>query len=281
MERQYRMLRGRGGASGYARGDGNQGAAEARGLPPGGEAMLYRMDAGRAILCDRGKTDGRGNIRFRYMGEGALFITDGSNILLWEDGPAEGQLRLRAAEWLRKGNEKPTQREEPVKINPVTEVSAEESATEPTEEAMTDAAEDVRIEKAEKIPDTPLPASDEPLEEVEEKGWHLRAETDTEAVDALPALDWPEAAAGLKPYFDECPPIAPFDAPGWRFVRAPSPLRTVPYCAVGYLARDNRVVQVAYAVPGSPYQAPAPLPGYRYQPGRDGKGYWTLWQRVR
>lgn len=275
MERQYRMLRGRGGASGYARGDGNQGAAEARGLPPGGEAMLYRMDAGRVVLCDRGKTDGRGNIRFRYMGEGALFITDGSNILLWEDGPTEGHLRLRAAEWLRRGSEKATKREEPVKITPATEVSAEESAT---EETMADEKEDTQ---AQEMPEEPLPQADEPQEEPEDAGWHLRAETDTEAVDALPVLDWSESAAGLKPYFDECPPIAPFDAPGWRFVRAPSPLRGVPYCAVGYLARDNRVVQVAYAVPGSPYQAPAPLPGYRYQPGRDGKGYWTLWQRVR
>lgn len=277
MERQYRMLRGRGGASGYARGDGNQGMVEARGLPPGNEAMLCRMDAGRAALCDRGKADGRGSIRLKYAGEGALFITDGNNILLWEDGPAEGQLRLRAAEWLRNGNEMPPKREEPVKINPVTEVSAETKALEPAEEAMPKPAENTQ---AQEIPEEILPQADEPQEEPEEAGWQLRPETDTEAIDTLPALDWPEAAAGLKPYFDECPPIAPFDAPGWRFVRAPSPLRSVPYCAVGYLARDCRVVQVAYAVPGSPYQAPAPLPGYRYQPGREGKGYWTLWQLV-
>ncbi len=276
MERQYRMLRGRGGAAGYARGDGNQGVAEARGLPPGEEVGLYRMDAGRVVPCARGTADGRGNIRLRYAGEGALFVTNESKILLWEDGPEEGQLRLRAAEWLRKGNEEPPGREEPVKITPVTEVSAAPNTAEPAKEARTTEPAEAAQET---LAETPRPA-EAPRGEVEEEKWHLRPETDAEAVDTLPALDWPEAAAGLKPYFDECPPIAPFDAPGWRFVRAPSPLRTVPYCAVGYLARDSRVVQVAYAVPGSPYQAPAPLPGYRYQPGREGKGYWTLWQRV-
>ena len=101
-----------------------------------------------------------------------------------------------------------------------------------------------------------------------------------EAVDALPRLIWPKEAAELKPYFDTQPPIRPFDAPGWRFVRVPSPIRSVGYCAVGMYASDCRVRQVAYAVPGTPHHAPAFLPGYRYQPGMDGKGYWTLWRRL-
>ena len=101
-----------------------------------------------------------------------------------------------------------------------------------------------------------------------------------EGVDALPRLIWPKEAAELKPYFDTQPPIRPFDAPGWRFVRVPSPIRSVGYCAVGMYASDCRVRQVAYAVPGTPHHAPAFLPGYRYQPGMDGKGYWTLWRRL-
>ena len=99
-------------------------------------------------------------------------------------------------------------------------------------------------------------------------------------MDALPRLIWPKEAAELKPYFDTQPPIRPFDAPGWRFVRVPSPIRSVGYCAVGMYASDCRVRQVAYAVPGTPHHAPAFLPGYRYQPGMDGKGYWTLWRRL-
>lgn len=116
--------------------------------------------------------------------------------------------------------------------------------------------------------------------ETEMAEYSLRPAGMGEPVDALTALIWPPAAAELKIYFETLAPIAPFDAPGWRFVRAPSPLRGVPYCAIGYHAQDSRVTQVAYAIPGTPQRAPAALPGYRYQVGRGGEGYWTLWRKV-
>lgn len=126
----------------------------------------------------------------------------------------------------------------------------------------------------------PVSSSAPPLRPERLEEYFLRPAGEGAPTDELPALVWPPAAAELRVYFETLTPIAPFDAPGWRFVRVPSPLRGVPYCAVGYHAQDCRVTQVVYAVPGTPHRAPAALPGYRYQVGRGGEGYWTLWRRV-
>ncbi len=101
-------------------------------------------------------------------------------------------------------------------------------------------------------------------------------------VGALPKLQWPTAVKELERYFSTYPPYAPFDAPGWRFVQVPMASgSTIPYYAVGMLARDGKVVQVAYAVPGERGgMPPAGFSGYRWQQGRNGQGYWTLWKRA-
>jgi len=101
-------------------------------------------------------------------------------------------------------------------------------------------------------------------------------------VSALPKLQWPTAVKELERYFSTYPPYAPFDAPGWRFVQVPMASgSTIPYYAVGMLARDGKVVQVAYAVPGERGgMPPAGFSGYRWQQGRNGQGYWTLWKRA-
>lgn len=94
----------------------------------------------------------------------------------------------------------------------------------------------------------------------------------------LPERAWPEDLAELRPYFDTLPPFAPFDAPGWRFVRAPLQ-EGAPgaWCAVGILWRGGEIQQVAYAIPGQQNQLPpGGLRGYRWQQGRNGQGYWTL-----
>lgn len=101
-------------------------------------------------------------------------------------------------------------------------------------------------------------------------------------VTALPVLKWPQEVKELEGYFSNNPPFAPFDAPGWRFVQIPMAKgSTIPYYAVGMLARDGRVTQVAYAVPGERGSLPpAGLSGYRWQEGRNGQGYWTLWKKA-
>jgi hypothetical protein len=101
-------------------------------------------------------------------------------------------------------------------------------------------------------------------------------------VNALPRLNWPAAVKELENYFSTYPPFAPFDAPGWRFVQVPMAAgSTIPYYAVGMLARDGKVTQVAYAVPGERGALPPPgFSGYRWQQGRNGQGYWTLWKRA-
>lgn len=87
----------------------------------------------------------------------------------------------------------------------------------------------------------------------------------------LKPLEWPPALAGVKRYFDGAKPCAPFDLPGWRFAYAadtggPSGLW------VGYLARDGRVVRVAYAHQGNSGAAP----GFSPIRGRDGAMYQIL-----
>ncbi len=101
-------------------------------------------------------------------------------------------------------------------------------------------------------------------------------------VTALPKLQWPTGVKELERYFSTYPPFAPFDAPGWRFVQIPMAAgSTIPYYAVGMLAREGKVVQVAYAVPGDRSGLPpAGFSGYRWQQGRNGQGYWTLWKRA-
>ena len=101
-------------------------------------------------------------------------------------------------------------------------------------------------------------------------------------VTGLPRLHWPAAVKELENYFSTYPPFAPFDAPGWRFVQVPMAAgSTIPFYAVGMLARDGNVTQVAYAVPGERGALPPPgFSGYRWQQGRNGQGYWTLWKRA-
>ena len=99
-----------------------------------------------------------------------------------------------------------------------------------------------------------------------------------DSVRSLAPLAWPEVLLPLKEYFDALPPCAPFDAPGWRFVRvqleddAPAP-----YCYVGRRRQGSRVTGALYALPGEPADTPpAGLEGYAWRRSRDGRGCWVL-----
>lgn len=99
-------------------------------------------------------------------------------------------------------------------------------------------------------------------------------------VDRLRPLRWPIRWQQLAHYFEQYPPFAPFDLPGWRFVRVP--MARGGSFAVGRLCQEDRVQRVAYAVPGQRNQPPPKeFARYRWHPGRDGQGYWVLWQQVK
>lgn len=288
----YRLLRGKGGAAGYVRGNGEALQLQGKGLAPGMQYTAYVLDAGTARPLATGKADRGGALRLTLAGAGTLFVAQGQTVTLWEDAddPALHFWQAQAALTAQRGavsvaaktaaEEAPAESEQaqikapsgdaeqPVQTTSQPQVTREtlpETRATPPEINASPAEQEAAVQEAAE------PAEPEIV---------LRPESAAPPVDGLPALVWPEAAAHLKAYFETQAPFAPFDAPGWRFVRVPSPLRGVPYCAVGVHAQDARVTQVAYAVPGSPQQAPAALPGYRYQVGRTGQGYWTLWRTV-
>ncbi len=97
--------------------------------------------------------------------------------------------------------------------------------------------------------------------------------------DSLPALSWPTQWKELAQHFESRMPIAPFWAPGWRFVRIP--MARAGSFVLGRHWKDGQVNRIAYAVPGVKNQPPPKeLARYRWQQGRDGQGYWVLWQEV-
>ncbi len=118
----------------------------------------------------------------------------------------------------------------------------------------------------------------EPAEEI----IYQPMETDAIPLDALPPVYWPNAIEELKIYFDTLMPFAPFENPGWRFVKVPlEGPAPASYCAIGIYIEDYKVTKVLYALPGIQGTLPPPgLKGYRFQTGRHGQGYWTLAQNA-
>ena len=275
----YRLLRGKGSATGYVRGNGETLQLQGKGLAPGMQYTAYTLDAGTARPLATGKADRGGTLRLTLAGAGTLFVALGQTVTLWEDAddPALHFWQAQAALTAQRGavsvaaktsaEKAPAESERPPQIEvpsgdaeqPVQTTSQPRATRETLPETRTMPPE-INASPAER--ETAVQEAAEPAE----REIVLRPESAAPPVDGLPALVWPEAAAHLKAYFETQAPFAPFDAPGWRFVRVPSPLRGVPYCAVGVHAQDARVTQVAYAVPGSPQQA--------------GQGYWTLWRTV-
>ena len=98
--------------------------------------------------------------------------------------------------------------------------------------------------------------------------------------DRLRPLVWPRGFESVRPYFENHMPLRLFDWPGWRFVRAPSPAHGLAYCLLGRRTEEDRITEIAYALPGHPQRPPLPLAGYRYQPGQNGQGYWVYVQKA-
>ena len=228
-----------------------------QGLEPG-PCALYGIAAGRAEKLADFTAAADGSAAVTANAADKVFLTDRQGIALWEERE-DGEINYwQAAALLRE-------------LRRSTKQQAEETA--PEEIASEDVPPEVtRIGEAEQPP---------PDEEQPEPAYQMREQSGEAPVDDLPELRWPEEARSLKPFFEAHVPFAPFDAPGWRFIRLPSPLRGVPFYAVGVRLTRDAVTQLAWAVPGSPLAAPAALPGYRYQQGWGGQGYWTMWKTLR
>lgn len=281
MEFGYRLLRGREGVSGHIRGMGRDCRIAVRGLTPGWDCALYALREGRATLCCRQRVDGEGQVMLSTAQPGRLFLTAGERVVAWEEGPASGETYFQACQWLQKEAEQKRQKERADQKNEAARAEPEAIHEKKTDEAS---AEEQRAEDA---PESPPPSSREPWQAYEPAAraspveeapapYTLRAPGVGEPVDALPALRWAAAVREMQRFFRGRMPFAPFPAPGWRFVRAPSSIPGVPYCAVGYWAMDGIVRKTAWAVPGMPQRPPVPLPGYHYRPGANGMGYWVI-----
>ena len=242
---EYQLLRGRRGASGHVRRAREEQTVSLRGLPPETECALFEME-GKSPLA-RLRTDKTGAAQASLASSGPVFAAAEDQVLVWE-GEEDGYFRACAClKGWRPGRET---------TSPATPAPADVPSSAPP--------------KAEK------PASVARSDPEPEEAWRLRPPGAGAPVDALPTVIWPPEAEKLRKYFEQYPPFAPFNAPGWRFVRMASPVKEAIYCAVGRHIRDGRVDEIAYALPGTPYHAPGGLSGYTYQPGEAGQGYWVL-----
>ena len=109
------------------------------------------------------------------------------------------------------------------------------------------------------------------LQQLEQKNRSLLPE---DSLLRLSPLHWPDKITGLRAYFESLPPCAPFDAPGWRFVRIPlQEDSSFPYGVLGIHMRRHHIDSFAHALP-SAYGSQPPEEGYIRHTGRDGQGYW-------
>lgn len=265
----YRLLQGKTGFSGHVRAEGAGERIALRGFSPGAACSIFSIGEGAACCMASPAADGKGQCVYQTAFRGRYCIAVGGQVVLWEDEGRQEENYLRACALLtiwKKAQVQPAEnlREQMIKYEAADEML---QASEPAKD--NDMAEEKPEEKMEEI---------SPAQEKED--YILRRRENEVAAEGLPALFWPQSAEKLRIYFESLPPFAPFDLPGWRFVRAPSPLPGCAYCALGYRQKEDRVCQIAYALPGTPYRPPANLSGYSFLQGRNGQGYWVLLQQT-
>ncbi len=278
MERAYRMMTGRAGsATGYLRREGMDGAFSARGLESGMEYDVYCVapdGAIRSVCSIKSDNSGRAGTTLKRLDDRGIYCLAQKGkpvVVLCEECDNAQQCAWLVRQYIQE------------KLQPVKPAEEPPVVQEVVEEPLPDILPEEIICEIVVLETDPEPESikTEPEITEEENPYTLRAPSPQPSVFSLPRLTWPDSVRDLQVYFDTLRPVAAFDAPGWRFVRVPMQgLPGVPYCALGMRAQDSRVMQIAYAVPGHKNAAPAMLPGYRYQQGLGGVGYWTLWRNV-
>lgn len=253
----YRFFKGRQGAAGYMRRMDGGCAVCCQGLVPGESYALRALPLGNAL--GESRADGDGCLVFHGAYPAELFLSQGGQVTLW-DGGDEGFLlaqeclrRLRCPVKREEEETKQIETGDMIVLPDLPEMDAQKTPEERPEE-----------EPEERTPEKPLP------------DYSLRSASAAAPVDGLPPLLWPKGTEHVQKYFQLYPPIRLFDEPQWRFVRTPSPIRQAAYCAVGRHVAGDAVDALAYAVPGGPYNPPAPLPGYQYRMGKEGMGYWVM-----
>ena len=256
----YRLMRGRQGVSGHVRAMGERAVLSARGLPPGAECSLYAWAEQEGRRLETRTADREGAVQFLAQADDRLFLVGDGRVALWEEEPEGEKQYLLACAWIRK--------------------EADKQAAEAADRVPPGEMPIPSLPPDEKEPEQDDPVLKREEERKSEEKPRLRPAGTGEAVDALPILRWPAGTEDLRLNCTLRLPFAPFDAPGWRFVQVPSPLPEAPFCAVGYHARDARVTDIAYAIPGRPGRPPVRLAGYHYRPGRQGRGYWVTVRRV-
>ena len=95
----YTLMKGRQGAAGHIRENGDQREIAVRGLPPETLCAMYALADGNARLCSQRQTDREGQARFSIAEPGHVFVALDGKPMLWEGGE---ETYLRAAAWLEK-----------------------------------------------------------------------------------------------------------------------------------------------------------------------------------
>lgn len=226
------------------------GAGAAFGWVRGRQVTLGGLQAGAAyrLICEAGETpvvpDAQGGWRGEGAGGAPLCLAAGDQPVLYDEGRVS-----REAAALLIGARSEKKAEPSAKKEKAPEPRREERQEEPASEAAAEEAPPV-VYRA---------ASQEP------------------PVDALPSLQWPAAAAQLRPYFENSRPVRLLEAPQWRTVQAREGGLD---CCFGYRAENDRVAEVLYGVRArGALVPPRGLQGYRYERTADG-GYWVLRQGV-
>ncbi len=120
----YALLKGRGKAAGYVRETGGKREVSVRDLPPFASCCLYAAGESGYQPCGNVTADGGGNAKWTAAKGGALFVSSGNKVLLWEGGD---EAFLRACAWLNGQGRSEKGKSEP---------EAEEKKEEPPEERM-------------------------------------------------------------------------------------------------------------------------------------------------
>ena len=262
----YRLLRGREGEGGYLRGQGEKTLLSARNLRPNTEYRWFSGD-------DEPQTvqSGEKGALLQLVPNGVDgFLACGEGVVLWPDGEDQALFFFRAQERLKKElNPKPENGAEETGAAPADQTAAQT----PGEKQETPRPSAPRDENAAQVT---REAGEEPLQEAPGEAPMLRSFHDAEPAFSLPLLIWPGEIASWKSFFEKGAAFSPFDAPGWRYVKAPSPAPGVPFCGLGVQIQGRGIHQAAYLLPGNAALPPAGLRGARFERGKDGAGYWVV-----